>query len=120
MTTIQTIDDALGLLLQATKELPHASLDICTGYISTNDIFQVQDALKSVRTPRVVVGLNLTNRLNAFRMLRGLGVQVYVYVAPSRKIFHPKIYFGASEWSFTGYAKNLACPPKRNVVLSLH
>ena len=105
MTTVQTVDDALGLLLQATKEFPHASLDICTGYISTNGIFQLQDTLKSIRTPRAVVGLNPTNRLNAFRMLRSLGVQVYIYVAPSRTIFHPKIYFGASQtqaWAMIG------------------
>ena len=105
MTTVQTVDNALDLLLQATKEFPYASLDICTGYISTNGIFPLQDTLKSIRTPRAVVGLNPTNRINAFRMLRGLGVQVYVYVAPTRTIFHPKIYFGASEtqaWAMIG------------------
>ncbi len=105
MTTVQTVDDALNLLLQATKKFPHASLDICTGYISTNGIFQLQDTLKSIRTPRAIVGLNPTNRINAFRMLRNLGVQVYIYVAPPRTIFHPKIYFGASEtqaWAMIG------------------
>jgi len=105
MTTVQTVDNALNLLLQATKEFPYTSLDICTGYISTNGIFPLQDTLKSIHTSRAVVGLNPTNRLNAFRMLRGLGVQVYVYVAPPRTIFHPKIYFGASEtqaWAMIG------------------
>lgn len=105
MTNVQTVDNALDLLLQTAKDFSGASLDICTGYISTSGILSLQSMLKSASTPRAIVGLNPTNRLNAFRKLRALGVQVYIYVAPPRTLFHPKIYFGASgtqAWAMIG------------------
>src|SRR6266536_6593433 len=105
MTTVQTVDNALQQLLATAKNFPGASLDICSGYISTNGISSLRAMFTSARSVRAVVDLNPTNRLNAFRMLRSFGAQVYIYVAPPRTIFHPKIYFGALEtqvWALIG------------------
>ncbi len=105
MTTVQTVDNALPQLLATAKNFPGASLDICSGYISTNGISSLRNVLASARSVRAIVDLNPTNRLSAFRMLRSFGAQVYIYVAPPRTIFHPKIYFGALEtqvWALIG------------------
>jgi HKD family nuclease len=105
MTTVQTVDNALQQLLATAKNFPGASLDICSGYISTNGISSLRNMLEKARSVRAVVGLNSTNRLNAYRMLRSFGAQVYIYVAPPRTIFHPKIYFGSLEtqvWALIG------------------
>jgi HKD family nuclease len=105
MTTVQTVDNALQQLLTTAKNFPGASLDICSGYISTNGISSLRTMFETARSVRAVVGLNSTNRLNAYRMLRSFGAQVYIYVAPPRTIFHPKIYFGTLEtqvWALIG------------------
>jgi len=118
MTTVQTVDNALELLLQATKDFPRASLDICSGYVSTNGIYPLQGIFKSAPYARVVVDLNPINRLNAFRMLRDFGVQVYIYVTPPHRIFHPKVYFGALEtqaWALVGSSNLTASGMSTNV-----
>jgi HKD family nuclease len=105
MTTVQTVDNALQQLLATAKNFPGASLDICSGYISTNGISSLRNMFETACSVRAVVGLNSTNRLNAYRMLRNFGAQVYIYVAPPRTIFHPKIYFGSLEtqvWALIG------------------
>ena len=118
MTIVQTVDNALELLLQATKDFPCASLDICSGYVSTNGIYPLQGIFKSAPYARAVVDLNPINRLNAFRMLRDFGVQVYIYVAPPHTIFHPKVYFGALEtqaWALVGSSNLTASGMSTNV-----
>ena len=53
-----------------------------------------------------MVGLNLTNRVSAFQMLRDdCGAEVYVYITSPYTLFHPKIYLGtlnALAWAMVG------------------
>ena len=105
-TTISAVDKSLAMLLKAEKDFPGYSLDFCSGYVSTDGVLLLKKMLKSSPRARAVVGLNATNRISAFQMLRDdCGVEVYVYVTRSFMLFHPKIYFGtlnAQAWAMIG------------------
>lgn len=105
-TTISAVDKSLAMLLKAEKDFPGYSLDFCSGYVSTDGVLLVKKMLKSSPKARAIVGLNTTNRISAFQMLRDdCGVEVYVYVTRSFMLFHPKIYFGtlnAQAWAMVG------------------
>ena len=80
-TTIHAIDKSLGVLLQAKKDFPGYSLDFCSGYVSTDGVLLVKRMLRAAPNPRAIVGLNVSNRVSAFRMLRDdCNVEIYVYV----------------------------------------
>lgn len=105
-TTVSTVDKSLAMLLKAEKDFPGYSLDFCSGYVSTDGVLLVKKMLKSSPKVRAVVGLNTSNRISAFQMLRDdCGVEVYVFVTRSYMLFHPKIYFGtlnAQAWAMVG------------------
>ncbi len=93
--TTSATDQPLTILLRTERDFPGFSLDICSGYVSTNGILPIKTLLKSSPKVRAVVGLNPTNRLSAFQMLyHDCGVELYVYVTNIGRLFHPKIYFG--------------------------
>jgi hypothetical protein len=105
-TTINAVDKSLAVLLQAEKDFPGYSLDICSGYVSTDGVLLVKRMLRSAPKARAIVGLNVSNRVSAFQMLReDCNVEVYVYVTSIYTLFHPKIYFGklnAQAWAMVG------------------
>ncbi|MEO8970699.1 MAG: phospholipase D-like domain-containing protein [Ktedonobacteraceae bacterium] len=105
-TTVSAVDKSLAMLLKAEKDFPGYSLDFCSGYVSTDGVLLVKKMLKSSPKVRAIVGLNTSNRISAFQMLRDdCGVEVYVYVTRSYMLFHPKIYFGAlnaQAWAMIG------------------
>src|SRR6266516_6870885 len=102
-TTISDIDKSLAVLLQAEKDFPGYSLDFCSGYVSTDGVLLLKRMLKTAPKVRAIVGLNVSNRVSAFQMLRDdCNVEVYVYVTSIYTLFHPKIYFGkmnAQAWA---------------------
>jgi HKD family nuclease len=104
--TISAVDKSLEVLLQAEEDFPGYSLDICSGYVSTDGVLLLKRMLKTAPKARAVVGLNATNRVSAFQMLRDdCDVEVYVYVTSTFTLFHPKIYFGtlnALAWAMVG------------------
>ncbi|GAC1692661.1 MAG: hypothetical protein NVS9B9_15000 [Ktedonobacteraceae bacterium] len=104
--TINTTDLPLTILLQAERDFPGYTLDVCSGYVSTNGILPIKTLLKSSSKVRAVVGLNPTNHLSAFQMLyHDCGVELYVYVTKIGRLFHPKVYFGtlnAQAWAMVG------------------
>ena len=69
-TTITAIDQSLEALLRTEVDFPGYSLDLCSGYISTDGVLLLKRMLKKAPRVRAVVGLNLTNRVSAFQMLR--------------------------------------------------
>ena len=94
-TTINAVDKSLEVLLQTEKDFPGYSLDLCSGYVSTDGVLLLKRMLRTAPKARAIVGLNSTNRVSAFQMLRDdCDVEVYVYVASTFTLFHPKIYFG--------------------------
>ncbi len=105
-TTISAIDKSLAVLLQAERDFPGYSLDVCSGYVSTDGVLLLKRMLKTAPKARAIVGLNATNRVSAFQMLRDdCNVEVYVYVTSIYTLFHPKIYFGklnAQAWAMVG------------------
>ncbi len=105
-TTISAVDKSLEVLLQAEKDLPGYALDFCSGYVSTDGVLLLKRMLKAAPKARAIVGLNPTNRVSAFQMLRDdCGVEVYVYVTSAYTLFHPKIYFGTlnvQAWAMIG------------------
>ncbi|HYB01286.1 MAG TPA: phospholipase D-like domain-containing protein, partial [Ktedonobacteraceae bacterium] len=105
-TTIQVVDNSLAVLLQAEKDFPGYSLDICSGYVSTDGVVLLKHMLRAAPRARAIVGLNVTNRLSAFQMLRDdCNVEVYLYVTSFYTLFHPKIYFAvlnAQAWAMVG------------------
>ena len=105
-TTISAVDKSLEVLLQAEKDFPGYSLDFCSGYVSTDGVLLLKRMLRSAPKVRAIVGLNSTNRVSAFQMLRDdCDVEVYVYVTSAFTLFHPKIYFGklnALAWAMVG------------------
>ncbi len=105
-TTISAIDKSLEVLLQAEKDFPGYSLDFCSGYVSTDGVLLLKRMLKTAPKARAIVGLNVSNRVSAFQMLRDdCNVEVYVYVTSIYTLFHPKIYFGklnALAWAMVG------------------
>jgi HKD family nuclease len=105
-TTVSAEDNSLAVLLQAEKDFPGYSLDFCSGYVSTDGVLLLKRMLKTAPKARAIVGLNATNRVSAFQMLRDdCNVEVYVYVTSIYTLFHPKIYFGklnAQAWAMVG------------------
>src|SRR5713226_6641031 len=105
-TTISAVDKSLEMLLRAEKDFSGYSLDFCSGYVSTDGILLLKRMLKAAPKVRAVIGLNSTNRVSAFQMLRyDFGVEVYVYATNQYTLFHPKIYFGmlnAQAWAMVG------------------
>jgi HKD family nuclease len=105
-TTITTIDKSLEALLRTEVDFPGYSLDLCSGYVSTDGVVLLKRMLKKAPRVRAVVGLNLSNRVSAFQMLRDdCGVEVYVTITRQYTLFHPKIYLGtlnASAWAMVG------------------
>jgi hypothetical protein len=105
-TTISAIDKSLDVLLQAEKDFPGYSRDFCSGYVSTDGVLLLKRMLKAAPKVRAIVGLNATNRVSVFQMLRDdCNVEVYVYVTSTSTLFHPKIYFGklnAQAWAMVG------------------
>ncbi len=105
-TTISAVDKSLELLLQAERDFPGYSLDFCSGYVSTDGVLLLKRMLKTAPKARAIVGLNVSNRVSAFQMLRDdCNVEVYVYVTSIYTLFHPKIYFGklnALAWAMVG------------------
>lgn len=105
-TTVSVVDKSLAMLLKAEKDFPGYALDFCSGYVSTDGVLLIKKMLKSSPKVRAVVGLNTSNRISAFQMLRDdCGVEVYVFVTRSYMLFHPKIYFGtlnAQAWAMVG------------------
>lgn len=105
-TTIYAIDKSLAVLLQAEKDFPGYSLDFCSGYVSTDGVLLLKRMLRAAAKARAIVGLNVTNRVSAFQMLRDdCNVEVYLYVTSIYTLFHPKIYFGklnAQAWAMVG------------------
>ncbi len=103
---ISAVDKSLEVLLQAEKDFPGYSLDFCSGYVSTDGVLLLKRMLKKAPRVRAIVGLNSTNRVSAFQMLRDdCDVEVYVYVTRTFTLFHPKIYFGklnALAWAMVG------------------
>ncbi len=102
---INFVDKSLQMLLQAGKDYPNANLDFSVAYVSAVGVSLLQPLLKTTGRKRAVVGLTPINRLNAFLRLQDLDVEVYVYVAESRRVFHPKIYYGATNaksWAMIG------------------
>ena len=69
-TTIHAIDNSLAVLLQAEKDFPGYSLDICSGYVSTDGVLLLKRMLRVAPSVRAIVGLNVSNRISAFQMLR--------------------------------------------------
>ena len=104
--TTSATNQPLALLLQAEKNFPGYTLDICSGYVSTSGILPLKTLIKSSPKVRAVVGLNPTNRLSAFQMLYyDYGVELYVYVTNMGRLFHPKVYLGtlnAQAWAMVG------------------
>lgn len=105
-TTISAVDKSLEVLLQAEKDFSGYSLDFCSGYVSTDGVLLLKQMLRTAPKVRAIVGLNSTNRVSAFQMLRDdCDVEVYVYVTSTFTLFHPKIYFGklnALAWAMVG------------------
>ena len=105
-TTISAIDKSLEVLLRTETDFPGYFLDLCSGYVSTSGVLLLKRLLKKAPRVRVVVGLNPTNRISAFQMLRDdCGAEVYVYITSQYTLFHPKIYFGtltSSAWAMVG------------------
>ena len=104
-TNINFVDKSLQVLLQASKDYPNSNVDISVAYISAVGVSLLQPLLNTTGRKRVVIGLTPINRLNAFLRLQDLDVEVYVYVAAYRRIFHPKIYYGATKaqsWAMVG------------------
>ncbi len=104
-TAISFIDEPLKALLKAGKDYPHSDIDLSVAYISAIGVSWLQTLFKSANRVRAVVGLCSINRVNTFVELQDYGVEVYVYAAGPGKLFHPKIYYGATNaqaWAMIG------------------
>lgn len=104
-TTISFVDQPLKTLLQAGVDYPGANLDLSVAYISAFGVVWLQPLFKSAKQKRVIVGASAINRVSALEALKELGVEVYVYVAKPKTIFHPKIYYGSANsaaWAMIG------------------
>lgn len=90
-TTIIPIDKSLEKLLQAEKDYPGYTLDLCIGYISTSGIILLKRMLQTAPKARAVVGLNTGNKVSAFQMLyHDCAIELYVYPTGYNTLFHPK------------------------------
>ncbi|HET9999416.1 MAG TPA: phospholipase D family protein [Ktedonobacteraceae bacterium] len=124
-TTISFIDEPLNALLKAGKDYPNSDIDLSVAYVSSIGVSWLQTLFKSANRVRAVVGLCPINRVNAFVELQDYGVEVYVYVAGPGKIFHPKIYYGATNaqaWAMVGSSnltqKGLSINIERNLFIA--
>src|SRR5436305_14261359 len=70
-TTITATDQSLNALLHTEADFPGYTLDLCSGYVSTDGVLLLKRMLKKAPRVRAVVGLNLTNLVSTFQMLRG-------------------------------------------------
>src|SRR5260370_19302583 len=94
-TTRRAVDKSLAVLLQAEKDFPGYSFDFCSGFVSTDGVLLLKRMLRAAPKARAIVGLNVTNRVSAFQMLRDdCNVEVYLYMTSLYTLVHPKIYFG--------------------------
>jgi len=122
-TTITTTDQSLNALLRTEADFPGYSLDLCSGYVSTDGVLLLKRMLKKSPRVRAVVGLNPTNRVSAFQMLRDdCGVEVYVSITRPYMLFHPNIYLGtlhASAWAMIGSSNLMNSGPSMNVEQNL-
>ena len=104
--TIIAVDNSLEALLRTEVDFPGYSLDLCSGYVSTDGVLLLKRMLKKAPRVRAVIGLHLTNRASAFQMLEyDYGVELYVSITRPYTLFHPKIYLGtlnASAWAMVG------------------
>jgi len=126
-TTISFVDKALQVLLEAGKSYPHSDLDLSVAYVSAIGVSWLKPLLRTANRVRAVVGLCTINRVSAFLELQDLGVDVYVYAAEPRKVFHPKLYYGVTgtqAWAMVGSSnltqKGLSFNVERNVFIEGH
>src|SRR6266699_3319274 len=77
-TTITTTDQSLNALLRTEADFPGYSLDLCSGYVSTDGVLLLKRMLKKSPRVRAVVGLNLTNLVSTFQMLRGFYMETHI------------------------------------------
>src|SRR2546430_16041123 len=103
--TTNFVDEPLKTLLKAGIDFPNSDLTFSVAYVSAAGVLWLQNLFRNARNTTIIAGLCTMNRVNAFLELQDLGAKVYVYVAESRKIFHPKIYYGATNaqsWAMIG------------------
>jgi HKD family nuclease len=124
-TAISFIDEPIKALLKAGEDYPHSDIDLSVGYISAIGVSWLKTLFKSANRVRAVVGLCPINRVGAFVELQDYGVDVYVYAAGRGKIFHPKIYYGATNaqaWAMIGSSnltqKGLSINIERNLFIA--
>lgn len=122
---ISFIDDPIQALLKAAKDFPNSDIDLSVAYISAIGVSWLQSLFKSAHHVRAVVGLCSINRVNAFVELQDQGAEVYVYVAERGQVFHPKIYYGATNsqaWAMVGSSnltqKGMTLNVERNLFVS--
>lgn len=99
------VDKSLQALLKAGNDYPNSDIDFSVAYVSATGVSWLRPLIKKAKRKRAVVGLCTLNRVNALLGLRDLGVEVYLYVAKSKSVFHPKIYYGATNtqaWAMIG------------------
>ncbi len=124
-TDISLVHISLQKLLQAGKDYPNSDLDFSVAYVSAAGVSLLRPLLKTSKRKRAVVGLCLINRVNAFLELQDFGVELYVYVAEPKRVFHPKIYYGttnARAWAMVGSSNmtgnGLSLNVERNLFLT--
>jgi HKD family nuclease len=124
-TITNFVDEPLKTLLKAGKDYPNSDLAFSVAYVSAGGVLWLQNLLRGAKNATIIAGLCTINRVSAFLELQDLGVNLYVYVAESRKIFHPKIYYGATNaqaWAMVGSSnltKNgLSLNVERNLFLT--
>src|SRR2546421_12891820 len=77
-TTITATDQSLEALLRTEADFPGYALDLCSGYVSTDGVLLLKRMLKKAPRVRALVGLNLTNLVSTFQMLRGFYVETHI------------------------------------------
>lgn len=119
MTETGFVSDSLKKLIEAGKNYPGSDLNICVGFITSEGILNLQPILKSSSKIRVVVGLNLINKVGTFQDLTNdFGAEVYVYPPGGSSIFHPKIYLGITKtnaWALVGSSNLTASGLSTNI-----
>lgn len=122
---ISFVDKPLQALLKAGNDHPNSDIDFSVAYISASGISWLQPLLKKANRKRAVVGLCTINRVNALLELKDLGVEVYLYIAELKRVFHPKIYYGATNtqaWAMVGSSNlthnGLVLSVERNLLIT--
>jgi hypothetical protein len=59
-TTVSAVDKSFAVLLQTEKDFPGYSLDLCSGYVSTDGVLLLKRMLRAAPNARAIVGLNVT------------------------------------------------------------